>query len=64
MDRTSDPALLEPVYQALRLQLPKLRQSPEAAVQLAAALELCAGDGDEQAERLRADILRAVSAAP
>ncbi len=64
MERTSDPALLEPVYQALRLRLPKLGQFPEAAVQLAAALEICASDGDEQAERLRADILCAVSAAP
>jgi hypothetical protein len=63
MDRTSDPALLEPVYQALRLQLPKLRQSPEAAVQLAAALEICASDVDEQAERLRADILHVESVA-
>jgi hypothetical protein len=63
MDNASEPALLEPVYQALRLQLPKLRQSPEAVVQLAAALEICASDGDKQAERLRADILRIVSAA-
>ncbi len=57
MDTASEPSPLEPVYEALRLRLPELRRSDRAAAELAAALEVCASDGDEEAGRLRADIL-------
>jgi hypothetical protein len=57
MEMASEPSALEPVYQALRLRLPQLRRSDRAAAELAAALEVCASDGDEEAGRLRADIL-------
>jgi hypothetical protein len=57
MKIASEPSALEPVYQALRLRLPELRRSDRAAAELAAALQVCACDGDEEAGRLRADIL-------
>jgi hypothetical protein len=57
MKIASEPSALQPVYQALRLRLPELRRSDRAAAELAAALEICASDGDEEAGRLRADIL-------
>ncbi len=63
MDAASEPSPLEPVYQALRLRLNELRQSDKAAAQIAAALEICASEGDEEASRLRADILRQEQAA-
>jgi len=58
MEIASEPSALEPVYQALRLRLPELRRSDRGAAELAAALKVCASDGDEEAGRLRADILR------
>jgi hypothetical protein len=57
MEMTSGPSALEPVYQALRLRLAELRRSDRAAAEIAAALEVCASDGDEEARRLRAEIL-------
>jgi hypothetical protein len=57
MKIASEPSALQPVYQALRLRLPELRRSDRAAAELAAALAICASDGDKEAGRLRADIL-------
>jgi hypothetical protein len=58
MNEFTEPPLLEPVFQALRQSLPQLRRSNQAAAQIAAALEICASEGDEEASRLRAEILR------
>jgi hypothetical protein len=58
MDEKHEPPLLDPVYQALRSSLPALRRSRGDAALIAAALEICASDGDEEARQLRDDILR------